>query len=448
MTVEKANNVLITGASVIDGSGADPAIASVLIEGNRITAVGELADCLSRDIPGVSIIDASNHTVMPGLVDAHCHISFDQPTSNDELFFHRREGLAAIIASINAQKVLRAGVTSIMDPDCIFDVSVDLRDAIEAGVVEGPRMTVGGKALITCVGGAAGRLLPDRGRLGYAVITQTPAEIVTEVRRQVKSGVDWIKVHVSGLPIRGKSAGEIQAWSVDELRLVCDTAHNLGVSVVGHCRSAASTRDAAVAGFDMIVHATFMDESSLEAVVNANVCLVPALTFQANLADFGEQVGADKYLQQVFRNELAASTRMLRRAYDAGVPLLTGSESGFSITPYGDWHYRELEVFVDYMELTPVQAIQCATENGALAFGMQGQAGCIKKGYIADLIIVSGDPSTDVSILGQKSAISAVFKDGRQIITTTVLPETWSPPGWRVTKFSDSVLTSDAIYNK
>ena len=216
---------LINNAKVI--SAGEQRVASVLIRNGRIAAVGD-EEAVAGSPEEATVIDGSGCSLIPGLIDAHCHISFDRPKSNDELFFHRRPGLATVVASVNAQKVLRAGVTSFFDADCIFDVGIDLRDAMEAGVVPGPRMATGGNALITSVGGTAGRLLPNSGKLGYAVIVQTADEIVREIRSQVKEGCDWIKVHVSGLPVRRTSmhnAGEIQAWTLDELRLVCDTAH-------------------------------------------------------------------------------------------------------------------------------------------------------------------------------------------------------------------------------
>ena len=353
---------LIRNGLIIDGTGAEPFAGDVLICDQRIVAVGAEAsascpvDTVARDI------DATGCRVLPGLIDSHCHISFDHPNSNDELFFHRRYGLAALVAGVNAQKVLRAGFTSFFDADCVFDVGVDLRDAIEGGVIEGPRMTTGGNVLINCVGGTATRLLPDEGTRGYARIVHTPDEIVREIHKQIKTGVDWIKVHVSGLPIRpGKEAGEISTWTLDELKLVCDTAHQFGIPVVGHCRNATSTRDAALAGFDMILHATYMDDEALQAVVDRKVPLVPTFTFQANLADFGAAIGSDESLREVFRAEITESVGTLRAAFDAGVPLLTGSESGFSLTPYGDWHYRELQVFVEDLGMTPLQAINSSS---------------------------------------------------------------------------------------
>ena len=437
---------LIKNGMVIDGTGSEPTQCDVLVHGPRITHVGtDAATHLPADAAH-SEIDASGCRVLPGLIDSHCHISFDQPNSNDELFFHRRYGLAALVAGVNAQRVLRAGFTSFFDADCVFDVGVDLRDAIEGGVIEGPRMTTGGNVLINCVGGTATRLLPDEGTRGYARIVHTPDEIVREIHKQIKTGVDWIKVHVSGLPIRpGKEPGEISTWTLDELKLVCDTAHQFGIPVVGHCRNATSTRDAGLAGFDMILHATYMDDEALKVVVDRKVPLVPTFTFQANLADYGPAIGSDEGLREVFRAEITESVGSLRAAYDAGVPLLTGSESGFSLTPYGDWHYRELQVFVEDLGMTPLQAINSATEQGARALKREGELGCIKPGYLADLLIFDGEPETVITQLGEQHRFRHIMKDGKLVDLTSPLPKNWELPGWRVSEYSERVLTRELV---
>jgi imidazolonepropionase-like amidohydrolase len=439
-------HILIKNGLIIDGTGNDPFAGDVLVHDKRIVAVGQEARASCPDGGLVEEIDASGYRVLPGMIDSHCHISFDQPNSNDELFFHRRYGLAALVAGVNAQKVLRAGFTSFFDADCVFDVGVDLRDAIEGGVIEGPRMTTGGNVLINCVGGTAARLLPDEGTRGYARIVHTPDEIVREIHKQIKMGVDWIKVHVSGLPIRpGKETGEISTWTLDELKLVCDTAHQFGIPVVGHCRNATSTRDAALAGFDMILHATYMDDAALKAVTDRKVPLVPTFTFQANLADFGAAIGSDETLREVFRAEITESVDTLRTAFDAGVPLLTGSESGFSLTPYGDWHYRELQVFVEDLGMTPLQAINSATEQGARALKLEGELGCIKPGYLADILVFDGEPDIAVTQLGEQHRFRTIMKEGRVIDTRSPLTSDWQLPGWRVGEYSQRILTRELV---
>jgi imidazolonepropionase-like amidohydrolase len=433
--MSQAANLLICGGTVVDGLGNAPLQADVLITGNRIVEIGR-----DLETAGTEVIDACGCSVMPGLIDAHCHISFDEPSSNDELFFHRdREGLSAIIAAANVQKLLRAGVTGFLDADSLFEVGVDLRDAIEAGIVVGPRMSTGGNALLTSVGGTAGRLIPDSGRRGYGKVVNSPAEIVQEVRRQVKVGVDWIKVHVTGLTPRQKQVGELQVWTYEELRLVVDTAHDLGVPVVGHCRGASSIKDAANAGFDLILHATYMDEEALAAVVDKQVPLVPTFTFQANLAEHGARIDASPELQKIFQQEIEDSAVMLKRAFEAGVPLLCGTESGFSLTPYGEWHYRELEIFVRDIGLTPLQAIASATSDAARSLQMFGVTGAIEAGRLADVIVVAGNVADDVCVLGDPGNIRHIILDGALMALPAPQPRS-DPPGWRVSHYGGKIL--------
>lgn len=445
-----SQTTLLANGTVIDGTGA-PARpeTSVLIDGERISALGahadELAAALAAEGRAPTLIDATGLTVMPGLIDAHCHITFAEPASNDELFFHRREGLAAILAAWNVGKLLRAGVTGFLDADCIFDLGPDLRDAIESGVVEGPRMSTGGNALLTSVGGTAGLLIPEEGRRGYAKVVRTRDEMVVEVRRQIKYGVDWIKVHATGLIPRQRERGEIQVWTYDEMKVVCDAAHDLGIPVVAHCRNAPSTRDASRAGVDLILHATFMDDDALQAVVHSGAAIAPTLTFQANLAEYGAAVGADPFVIELFRREIAESSVMLRKAYDAGVPFLTGSESGFSLTPYGHWHARELEVFVEHLGMTPLEAITCGTRNGARALKLEGQVGTIETGRLADVIAVAGDPLEDVRVLGERARLRHVFANGRPIDLARPWPERRRVAGERVALYSQELLTWERV---
>ena len=431
------NSIVLKNASIIDGSGSLPYSGHLVIKENKIDSIHQ-EDTVSNDAEA-RIIDLKGKTVMPGLIDAHCHISFDEPRSNDELFFHRREGLAAIIAGTNALKVLQSGVTSFFDADSLYSVGVDLRDAIESGVIVGPRMAVGGNALLTSAGGTAGRLIPDEGKRGYGAVVTSKDEIILEIRRQIKMGVDWIKIHVSGMVPRQSSEGELKAWSLDELKLACDTAHELGIPVVGHCRGADSVKDALLAGFDMILHGTYMDEEGLEIMIERNVPLVPTFTFQANLIDYAEKMEASTDYKEIFEKEIQDNVPIFTKAFEAGVPFICGSESGFSVTPYGDWHYKELEVFVEKLGLTPLEAITCATKNAASAM-KRDDIGLIAEGKIADLLVVDGDPSKDVTVLGNKNLIKHVFLNGKDIDLTPAPKRLKDPDGWRISAYSNKIL--------
>ena len=433
---------LLTGGMVIDGTGAPARRADVLLEVDRIVAVGPTA--AARATTDAVVHDVSGMTVLPGLIDAHCHITFGEPASNDELFFHRPQSTATLIAAFNVQKLLRAGVTGFLDADCIHDIGPALRDAIDAGVVEGPRMTSGLNALLTAAGGTAGRLIPDTGRAGYAQVVGDRDEMVRVTRQQIKHGADWIKIHVTGsLPNRH---GELPVWSADELRAVTDTAHALDTPTIAHCRSAASTRLAAEAGVDLILHASYLDEPAVEAVVEAGCAVAPTFTFLANLADHGGLVGAARTQVDLFRGEIQATADQLRTAYDAGVPVLCGSESGFSLTPYGHWHAREMALLVEHLGLSPLDAISCATRNGAIALRRPlDSIGVIAPDAAADVLVIDGDPSVDVTVLGDRRRLRHVFSRGSAVDLDRPWPERDPLPGEKVASWSTRPLTWDLV---
>lgn len=414
------SGMLITGGRLIDGTGAAPRDdEAVLIRDGRIAALG--ADALAQATEEDERIDATGRTVMPGLVDAHTHLSFGEPTGNDELFNHRTEAYSSMLSAYNARKVLRAGVTSVLDADCLWNIGVELRDAIETGIVEGPRMRAGGQALMTMLGGTAGRMIKDEGRTGYATVVNGRDVMVNEIRRQIKYGVDWIKVMVTGL-IPSMKGPEAKVWTFDELRTVCDTAHELNTLVVAHCRNAESTRDAARAGVDMIYHASYLDDEAIEAVVENGTAMCPTFTLLGNLADYGEKVGTAPELLDVFRAEIEITAKQLAKAHAAGVKFLTGSETGFAVTPVGEWHARELEMFVDYIGMSPMDAIVAATKNGAFAMRTD-DVGTIEVGKYADVLVVDGDPLADIKVLQRKDALVEVIKEGKRIDLKTPIPE-------------------------
>jgi len=439
------SDLIIENGRIIDGTGKPAFEGSVLVRDGKVKAVGVVADKEASEAPVTKRIDAAGHTVMPGLIDTHCHLSFDDAGSNAEIFHQRRNALSALVAAYNARKLLRAGVTGLLDPDSTFENMTDLRDAIEANIVEGPRMSCGSYALITGVGGTAGRLINDEGTTGYYMAVNSKDEIVREVRRQIKYGADWIKVHVTGIIPRQAHKGELCVWTLDELKLLCDTAHELETPVMGHCRGAGATKRAAEAGFDLIFHATAMDDDALQAVVDRKIPIAPALTFQANMVDFGHKIGTADYLMKLFESEITDSIDTMTAAHKAGVPLLTGSEAGFSLVPYGDWHYREMEVFVKYFGLSPLEAIQCATQKSAIGLKMEGEVGVIAPGYRADIICVKGKVEEDIAALGDPDNIATVMIDGVEKDLSEP-PERRPIPGWRLASIGETRLTRQVAF--
>ena len=220
---------------------------------------------------------------------------------------------------------------------------------------------------------------------------------------------------------------------------------DLGVPVAAHCRNASSTRDAALAGVDIIYHASFMDEEALEAVVESGADLCPVFTFLSNLCDHGPEVGAGTNMVDVFRGEIAATAEMVRRAHDAGVRLLCGSESGFVLTPYGHWHAREVELFVEHLDLSPLEAIRCATANNAHAVHAADELGVLSVGRRADVLVVQGDVASDVSLLGDRRNLRAVLSRGVPVDLQRAWPTRDPLPGSRVGNWAERPLTWDLV---
>jgi len=438
-----ADDLLLLGGSVIDGTGAaaSPDTALLLVDG-RIAALG--ADAVAHAAATTTTLDVAGQTVMPGLIDSHLHCTFDDVQSNDELFFHRDPTMVTLTTSQNLQKILRAGVTSFVDPDTAHGVGPSIREAIEAGVISGPRMKTGVQALMTAVGGTAGRLIPDEGTVGYAQVVNSVDEVILWTRRHIKFGADWIKIHATG-SIPGRP-GELMVWNRNEMKAACETAHELGVPVMAHCRSPESTTICAEAGVDLILHASFIDDDGLQAVIDNGASICPTFTFLANLADFGASVGATPGMEDVFRNEIQATAKMMRKAYDEGVRIISGSESGFALTPYGHWHGREMQVFVEELGLTELEAITTATKNGAWTMRMEEDLGTIEVGKLADVLVVDGDPTTDITMLNDKSRLSEVISRGERVDLSAPWPEHGHIKDWKIGKWAEEILTWDRAY--
>lgn len=406
--------LLIEHGSVIDGD-ANPALPDtpVLVRDNIIIAVGEGAgvSAVPRGEP-VTRIDATGKTVMPGLIDAHCHMTYGEARTEEEIDLYTSHELRTLIAAWHMKKVLQSGITSISQPGGSYFIGVGLREAVNRRIIEGPRTTSAGRYLSTS--NSLTDWYPDSvgvpdGSIG--ILTNTEAEIKDEVRRQIKAGVDFIKLADSPY-------GDFQAFTDDEMKLAADLAHQHKRKITIHARGPAELKAAARAGFDWIMHGNIMDDEAIESLVESGTPLVPTLLLLANLADWGHMCGAPQAGRDGSRRLLEASATSLHRAHEAGVTLVTGTDSGFAVSPYGEWHARETELLVQYAGLSPLEAIKAATKNAAVTVNLGGQVGEVAQGKLADILIVDGDPVQDLSVLWRHTVDKVVIKDGSLVNTT------------------------------
>ena len=385
--------------------------ATVVVRDDLIEWVGTQAELPAayRD-PQIPVTDAGGATIMPGLVDGHMHISFGEPRTEEELFIYTPAPYRAIRAAIDAEKVLLAGVTAACDPGGPNGVAPAVRDAIDGGLVQGPRLSAAGRQITTQLG--IGDTLPrwiDVHESSFGALVRSDDDLLQEIRNQVKDTVDLIKIAGSG-----PGTTEYAAFSRDELALAVGEAHRLCRPVTMHARSRQSVADAADVGVDWIMHASYMDPATLEVVLEKEIPLLPAMTLLVNSL---EAPGHRPFVADAMKQELDAVVSILSKAHAAGATLVAGSETGFAMTPYGEWHTREMELFVSHLGMTDMEALLCMTRNAATAAPRDTErVGTLRPGKFADLLVVDGNPDEDVRILGDRARLLAIVKGGQEVV--------------------------------
>ena len=414
MSISESKTLVIRNGTLIDGSGAAAAAnTAVVIQGNRISSVGELPGGVNlEDTDKVDVIDATGQWIMPGLIDGHCHLSFGMPAVQGYASARGtiNPGFSAIRAATNAQTILRSGVTSVSIPGGTWFIEVGLRDAINAGLMEGPRIYTAGRFIITY--GSIADSEPSwvgAPEHTYGVLANNVTDMITEVRRQTKHGVDFIKLADS-------TWGDTQTIAKEEISAVVEEAHRRNARISIHSRGAGSTKAAAEAGVDWIMHADLATEAELYAVAEAGVRIMPTMTFLFEALEVGKEKGrSDAELDIIKRNADNAVT-VLQTARSLGVQVMSGTDTGNSpVMPYGVLHAHEAEVMVKFGGYTPLEAITASTKDNAYSVGMEGELGVIEAGKLADLLILDADPLDDIRVLQGGKHLNSVIKDGRRI---------------------------------
>ncbi|HIN36531.1 MAG TPA: amidohydrolase family protein [Dehalococcoidia bacterium] len=414
MSISESKTLVIRNGTLIDGSGlAAAANTAVVIQGNRISSVGELPGEVNlEDTDKVDVIDATGQWIMPGLIDGHCHLSFGMPAVQGYASARGtiNPGFSAIRAAANAQTILRSGVTSVSIPGGTWFIEVGLRDAINAGLIEGPRIYTAGRFIITY--GSIADSEPSwvgAPEHTYGVLANNVTDMITEVRRQTKHGVDFIKLADS-------TWGDTQTIAKEEISAVVEEAHRRNARISIHSRGAGSTKAAAEAGVDWIMHADLATEAELYAVAEAGVRIMPTMTFLFEALEVGKEKGrSDAELDIIKRNADNAVT-VLQTARSLGVQVMSGTDTGNSpVMPYGVLHAHEAEVMVKFGGYTPLEAITASTKDNAYSVGMEGELGVIEAGKLADLLILDADPLDDIRVLQGGKHLNSVIKDGRRV---------------------------------
>jgi len=406
-------DTLFTNVRILDGSGDGPYAGEVQVRGNRIARV----ERGSRGLPthGMTVIDAAGATLMPGLCDAHCHFSWNNQDSLEAIQRMPPEE-HTLWAADTARTLIDMGYTSCVGAAAAKPrLDVVIRNAIDSGQIPGPRYLANGPEIAT-TGGLGDTSPPhiDIPELSFGVVVSGPEEMRKMVRLLIKYGVDLLKLNLSGEEITPVAAEETP-MSDEECAMAVAEAKRRGKRVCAHARSAESVKMCIRHGVEIIYHASYADEEALDMLEarKDRHFVAPGLAWLVKTSTAAGAYGIDPNgpLAMQYARELEAACETMRKMHRRGIRVLPGGDYGFAWTPHGT-NAKDLEYFVDMIGMSPMEAILAATRLGGEIMGRPGELGRVAEGYLADLILVDGDPLSNIRVLQDRDRILAVMKDG------------------------------------
>jgi len=378
---------------------------AIVIEGDKIVSVGPAAD--AKLSPATQTIDLPNATVLPGLIDAHTHLTFDPANLGYEGLgiSYPRE---ALIGARNARVTLEAGFTTVRNVGAGGYSDVALRDAINAGDVPGPRMLVSGPAMGITGGHCDDNLLAPQFHATELGVADGVDAVRHKVRENIKYGADLIKICATGGVMSKGDDPNASQYTREEMKAIVEEAHRLGRKVAAHAHGAEGVSWASDAGVDSIEHGHLMDDSSIATLKKNGTYIVPTLYLMDwNRENLGKRNAPD-YVVRKMQAVSAVGQDTLKKAFAAGVKVAFGTDA--AVYPHG-LNAHEFAVYVR-LGMSPLQAIQTATIHGADLLGWSSKIGTLEAGKWADLIAVEGDPLKDVTTLQQ---VKFVMKGGEVV---------------------------------
>jgi len=399
---------IVHAGHLIDGvSRSSRATVSIVIDG------GHFVDVVAGYVPpadGDELVDLSDETVMPGLMDMHVHLTGElSRTSYMDDFLLNPTDLA-LKAAYHGRLTLLAGFTTVRNVGDDGMTTVSLRNAIRSGIAVGPRIYTAGRAIGTTGGHAdptSGWCQALQGDPGAREgVVNGPDEARKAVRQRYKEGADMIKITATGGVLSMASSGDNAQFTMEELRAIVETARDYHMTVAAHAHGAEGMKRAVEAGVTSIEHGTYMTDEIMALMKKKGTYYVPTILAGVTVAEYAEK---DDFLPPIVRPKAARIGPQIEgtftRAYRAGVKIAFGTDTG--VSHHGD-NAREFQLMVT-CGMPPMEAIQAATIEAARLLRIDNDLGSVEKGKIADLVAVKGDPLRDISLLEH---IRFVMKDG------------------------------------
>ena len=418
--------IVINAGLLIDGTGATPREnVRLFVVDSRITDIVDIQESAVPD--GAQVVDATQHVVMPGMIDTHVHLIWNgiwsvdstEPTSESRANrVSELPGMRALKAYSHACKDLEAGCTTIRDMHCYDFADISLRDSINSGLVVGPRVMACGCGLTSTFGHMDLRngLRPDVSLGGFNNVVDSVVEARRATRYLIGMRVDHIKISASNSRrVKGRPIFFSPEMRFDVLQAICEEAHSAGRTVAAHSQGCEGELWAVQAGVDSLEHAHFLSDDIIELMAEKGTFLIPTMTHCVRAAKRTREAPPEQAKKMaLYPLAFEGMYRVLSRARELGVRIATGTDAGASGVAHGD-NATELELLTT-VGMSPMEAIVAATKTAAQVLDMADSIGTLKKGKYADLLVVKGKPLEDISLLQDKANILVVMKDGQIVV--------------------------------
>ncbi len=406
-------DTLFTNVRIFDGTGALPYAGEVLVRGNRIRGVAKGARTLP--VTGATVIDAGGATLMPGLTEAHTHFAWnDQPSLGAIQKMPVEEHI--LWCAHVAERYLSRGFTSCVGAATAkARLDVVIRNAIESGQIPGPRYLAASQE-ITVPGGLGDESPPHLPypEFSFGAVVSGADEMRRCVRMFLKYGVDTIKLNLSGEYIAGLAA-EATPMTEAEIATAVEEVRKRGKRLAAHARSCESVKQCVRHGIELVYHASFTDEEALDMLEENKEkhFVAPGIAWLINTSYHASQWGITPEVAKNmgYHRELEVAVESLKKMHKRGIRILPGGDYGFAWIEHGT-NAKDLEYFVKYLGFTPMEALLSATKLGGEIMMRPDELGQVREGFLADLLLVDGDPLANVAVLQEPARILAVMKDG------------------------------------
>jgi len=410
-------HIVLRNVTMIDGTGAAPrAGMTLLVNGTRIEAIGP--DAGIRFPEDAVVHDAAGRTAVPGLIDAHLHTAY---TGGPDLSYIIKDlpSFFAIRATVHARRLLHGGVTAVRDAGSTAYADLALRQAIDGGLVPGPRVRATGYGL-KMTGGHGDSFYSPIVDVQQPGLCNSPDECRKVARMNLKMGADHIKIISAsgGVMSAGTEPGAPQ-FTVEEMRAAIDEAHKASKPAMAHTHGTQAIKNAILAGVDSVEHGSYLDDEAIEMILKRNVFLVPTLMAPHRIVQHGERDGIPEYAVRKARQVREEHIKSFGRAVRAGVKIAMGTDAGTPFNIHGE-NLNELPLMVE-AGMTPMQAIVASTRMGAQLLQWGDSIGTLESGKLADIVVINGDPLADINLFKDAKNIAMVMKDGA--VFRTDLPE-------------------------